>query len=65
MLYINEWSVKMLKDKYPCPDYLVSPYCPPGSWQTSRYVQIFIDGYDRNLHYELLLSGKLFPSMKK
>jgi len=57
MLYINEWSVKMLKDKYPCPDYLVSPYCPPGSWQTSRYVQIFIDGYDRNLHYEYRIDG--------
>lgn len=57
MLYINEWSVKMLQDKYPSPDYLVSPYFPPGSWQTSRYVQIFFDGYDHDLHYEYRIDG--------
>ena len=47
----------MLQDKYPSPDYLVSPYFPPGSWQTSRYVQIFFDGYDHDLHYECRIGG--------
>ena len=55
MLYINDWSVKMLRDKYP--DYRMNSYCPSGSWQTSRYIQIFIDGYDDDLHYEYLIGG--------
>lgn len=45
----------MLRDKYP--DYRMNPYCPSGSWQTSRYIQIFIDGYDDDLHYEYLIDG--------
>lgn len=51
MLYINNWSIKMLKQKFP--NYKVTSYCPSGSWQTSRYIQIHIDAYnDKNLHYE-------------
>ena len=51
MLYINNWSIKMLKQKFP--NYKVTSYCPSGSWQTSRYIQIHIDAYnDNNLHYE-------------
>ena len=41
MLYINNWSIKMLKQKFP--NYKVTSYCPSGSWQTSRYIQIYID----------------------
>ena len=55
MLYINDWSVKMLQDKYQ--DYTLKSYSPSGSWQKSRYVQIFIDGYDDDLHYEYLIDG--------
>jgi len=50
MLYINEWSINMLKYKFPKLD--INPRCPSGSWQTSRYIQIYIDGYDHDLHYE-------------
>ena len=49
MLYINTWSIKMLKQKFP--NYKVTSYCPSGSWQTSRYMQIHIDAYnDKNLY---------------
>lgn len=57
MLYINNWSIKMLKQKFP--NYKVTSYCPSGSWQTSRYIQIHIDAYnDKNLHYEYRIDGK-------
>lgn len=56
MLYINNWSIKMLKQKFP--NYKVTSYCPSGSWQTSRYIQIHIDAYnDKNLHYEYRIDG--------
>lgn len=50
MLYINAWSIRMLKNKFP--QYVMKPNCPSGSWQTSRYIQVFIDGHDHDLHYE-------------
>jgi len=50
MLYINDWSINELKNKFPGLN--INPNCPSGSWQTSRYIQIFIDGYDHDLHYE-------------
>ena len=57
MLYINDWSIKMLKEKYKYPDDKIESYCPSGSWQTSRYVQIFIDGHDHDMHYEYRIDG--------
>ena len=50
MLYINDWSATQLKNKYNNLDIYVK--CPYGSWQTKRYIQIFLDGYDHDLHYE-------------
>lgn len=56
MLYINGWSIKMLKQKFS--NYKVTPYCPSGSWQTSRYIQVHIGGYDdKDLHYEYRIDG--------
>ncbi len=34
----------MLKEKYKYPDDKIESYCPSGSWQTNRYVQIFMMG---------------------
>ena len=45
----------MLKEKYPL--YSINPHCPSGSWQTSRYIQIFLEGYDKDLHYEYRIDG--------
>lgn len=57
MLYINNWSIKMLKQKFP--NYKVTSYCPSGSWQTSRYIQIHIDAYnDSIMNIELMVNGK-------
>lgn len=55
MLTIDETSVKQLKEKFP--QYDINGYFPPHSWQTSRYVQIFIDGYDHDMHYEYRIDG--------
>lgn len=55
MLYINDWSINMLKNKFPRLD--IKPKYPSGSWQTSRYIQIYIDGYDHDLHYEYRIDG--------
>lgn len=55
MLYIREWSIAELKDKFSEDKYTVEPYCPPGTWQTSRYIQIFIEGCDKDIHYEYLI----------
>lgn len=46
----------MLKQKFP--NYKVISYCPSGSWQTSRYIQVLIGGCDdENLHYEYRIDG--------
>lgn len=50
MLYINDWSANQLKNKYNNIEIYVN--CPYGSWQTKRYIQIFLYGYDHDLHYE-------------
>lgn len=56
MLYINNWSIKMLEQEYS--NYKVTAHCPSGSWQTSRYIQVHIDGYnDKNIHYEYRIDG--------
>ena len=46
----------MLKDKYPSCD--IEAYCPHNSWQTSRFIQLFIDGFDHDLHYEYRIDKK-------
>lgn len=46
----------MLKDKYPSCD--IEAYCPHNSWQTSRFIQFFIDGFDHDLHYEYRIDKK-------
>lgn len=55
MLVINDWSINMLKEKFP--NYSISAHCPHGSWQTSRYIQIFVDESDENIHYEYIIDN--------
>lgn len=50
MLPINPWTFNYLKEYFSQNN--LSPYYPSGSWQTSRYIQIFIPSQDRDLHYE-------------
>lgn len=50
MLYINKWSINQLENKYK--NHKMNVHCPSGSWQTNRYIQIYIDGYGHDLHYE-------------
>ena len=50
MLYINDWSIIFLKERFP--NYTIEAYCPSGSWQTSRYIQVYLAGYDNNVHFE-------------
>ena len=50
MLPINPWTFNYLKEHFSQNN--LSPYYPSGSWQTSRYIQIFIPSQDRDLHYE-------------
>ena len=56
MLYINDWSIAQLKTQFE--NCKINFYSPSGSWQTKRYIQIFIDGYDDDLHYEYRIDGK-------
>ena len=55
MLYINNYLEQELKNKYSC--FEVKAYCPYRSRQTSRYIQIFIDGCDHDLHYEYIIDS--------
>ena len=50
MLYINDWSINMLKKKFSAYD--INEKCPPGSWQTSRHIQFYLKGYNHDIHYE-------------
>lgn len=50
MLPINAWTLNLLKASFS--QYDISPYYPSGSWQTSRYIQIYIPSQDTELHYE-------------
>ena len=55
MQYVNERSIEALRSTFPqCTIY---GYCPPKSWQTSRYIQIRIKGYDEDIHYEYRIDG--------
>lgn len=55
MQYVNERSIEALRSTFPqCTIYA---YCPPKSWQTSRYIQIRIKGYDEDIHYEYRIDG--------
>lgn len=55
MLPINTWAFNQLKNHFS--QYKISPHYPSGSWQTSRYIQIFIPNQDKNLHYEYIIDG--------
>ena len=55
MLSIDNWSVQELKKKYP--NYTIEAPWKPGSWQTSRYIQIYIPGMDNDVHYEYRIDG--------
>lgn len=50
MARIYDWTANIIKEKFP--EYQIIPYCPSGSWQTSRYIQIYIPSQDHDLHYE-------------
>lgn len=55
MLKVTEWSIEELRSRFPkCTIYA---HCPPKSWQTSRYIQIMIQGYDVDIHYEYRIDG--------
>ena len=55
MQYVNERSIEALRSTFPqCTIYA---YCPTKSWQTSRYIQIRIKGYDEDIHYEYRIDG--------
>ena len=50
MLPIYNYTSDIIKDKFP--NHKVSPHCPSGSWQTSRYIQVYIPSQDKDLHFE-------------
>ena len=50
MWTINEWNFNELRQRFP--DYEMDGVYPAGSWQISRYIQIFLPGQDKDLHYE-------------
>lgn len=55
MLPINAWTFNLLKENFS--QYKMSPHYPSGSWQTSRYIQIFIPNQDDDIHYEYIING--------
>jgi len=55
MLYINEWTYNQLAERLSrvSTNIKTTLHCPYGSWQTSRYIQVFIPNQnDDRLHYE-------------
>ncbi len=56
MLEINDWSISMLKKKFSA--YTIAEKCPFRSWQTSRYIQVYLNGYDQDIHYEYRIDDK-------
>ncbi len=55
MLYINDWSINKLKKHFA--RYKIHAHCPNGSWQTKRYIQIYIDKKKPDLHYEYIIDS--------
>lgn len=58
MLYINDWSINMLLEEFKDRERDIVVYSPFGSWQTSRYIQLFIGGYDHDVHFEYRIDGR-------
>lgn len=56
MLYINEETYRQLKKCFS--QYKILAHYPPGTWQTSRHIKIFIPGQDKELHYEYIINGR-------
>lgn len=55
-LYINDWTIEKVKKHFY--NFKISVHSPSGSWQTSRHIQFFVEGYDNDLHYEYRIDGK-------
>ena len=56
MLYINNDTYSKLKAAFPdLKDVDMHLENRPGSWQTNRYIQIFINGQEHDIHYEYLI----------
>ena len=56
MLYINNDTYSKLKAVFPdLKDVDMHLENRPGSWQTNRYIQIFINGQEHDIHYEYLI----------
>jgi len=54
-LYINEGTVQQLQEQFKnklSVELETNIHCPSGTWQTSRYIQIFIPEQNHDLHYE-------------
>lgn len=50
MLKVTEWSIEALRSRFPkC---TIKRCCHPKTRQTSRYIQIMIQEYDEDIHYE-------------
>ncbi len=50
MLKVTEWSIEALRSRFP--QCTIKRCCHPKTRQTSRYIQIMIQGYDEDIHYE-------------
>ena len=55
MLKVTEWSIKILRSKFS--QCTIKPYCHSKTRQTSRYIQIMIQEYDEDIHYEYRIDG--------
>lgn len=47
---IDNWRIQRLRERYP--NYQIDGYLPSKTWQTSRYIQFFIEGCSKDIHYE-------------
>lgn len=50
MLEIKDGNIEKITNRFP--DVALHAQAWPGSWQTSRYVQFYLEGFDHDLHYE-------------
>lgn len=56
MLSINEQLEHLLKERFPNRSFGESYYAP-GTWQSSRYIQILTPLNDKNIHYEYCIDS--------
>jgi hypothetical protein len=60
-LSINEYNISLIREIYPN----LHSECKPNSRQTSRYIQFFVDGLEKEIHFEYRIESVWYGNINE